>query len=132
MPSLVAQAINRISKTAVHSGRPKTRNNRTNIVMTIPAPKTNASLRKFEIPLDVIQAAARLKAFFRYRGVDEWILDGICSQSFAKRAFDAEAEVSVMQPEIRSAWMLLEESSSDEAAEWQDRNAGIAFDRKDL
>ena len=37
-----------------------------------------------------------------------------------------------MQPEIRSAWMLLEEASSDEAAEWQDRNAGIAFDRKDL
>ena len=59
--------------------------------MTTPASKTNASLRKFEIPLDVIQAAARLKAFFRYRGVDEWIFDGICSQSFAKRAFDAEA-----------------------------------------
>lgn len=100
--------------------------------MTTPASKTNASLRKFEIPLDVIQAAARLKAFFRYRGVDEWIFDGICSQAFAKRAFDAEAEVSDMQPEIRSAWMLLEEASSDEAAEWQDRNAGIAFDRKDL
>lgn len=44
-----------------------------------------------EIPLDVIQAAARLKAWFRNRGVDEWIFDGVCSQSFATRAFDAEA-----------------------------------------
>jgi hypothetical protein len=85
-----------------------------------------------EIHLDVIQAAARLKAFFRHRGADEWIFDGICSQSFAKRAFDAEAKASAMQPEIRAAWMLLEEASSDEAAEWQDRNAGIAFDQKDI
>ena len=60
-------------------------------------------LKSAEIPLDVIQAAARLNAFFRNRGVNEWIFDGICSQSFAKRAFDAEAGIDHALKGIREA-----------------------------